>query len=156
MIRVVFVCLGNICRSPMAEAIFRNLVQKEGLEGKFIIDSAGTGDWHIGHPPHEGTREILDAQKISYEGLQARQVNKEDLKTFDYIIAMDAKNVGDLHRMARNEKTGYIGRLLDFVDESDIEDVPDPYFTDNFEEVLHLVTEGCTKLLEYIRTEKEL
>ncbi|WP_110113542.1 low molecular weight protein-tyrosine-phosphatase [Bacillus sp. CGMCC 1.16541] len=154
MINVLFVCLGNICRSPMAEAVFRDLVEKRGLSHKIQVDSAGTGDWHIGHPPHEGTRNILTKNSISFEGMKARQVVEKDLSSFDYIIGMDAENIGNVRRLAGFNKTGYIGRLLDFVPEAKVEDVPDPYFTGNFDEVYDLVTEGCRRLLDHIVSEK--
>src|SRR5690606_10512989 len=96
MVRVVFVCLGNICRSPMAEAVFRHKVKQAGLDDWIAIDSAGTGDWHIGHPPHEGTRKLLDSKRIHWEGMKARQVKENDFHDFDYIIAMDQSNVNDL------------------------------------------------------------
>ncbi|WP_242318951.1 low molecular weight protein-tyrosine-phosphatase [Bacillus cereus group sp. BfR-BA-01349] len=147
MVQVLFVCLGKICRSPMAEAIFRNLVVKEGLEEKIVIDSAGTGDWHVGHPPHKGTQKILKENAVTFEGIKARQVEKEDLTKFDYIIAMDNKNIADLKSLGKTG--GYIGRLSDFVP-----DVPDPYYTRNFQEVYDLVTEGCAKLLAFIRNEQ--
>jgi len=156
MIKVLFVCLGNICRSPMAEAIFRQMIIDKGLQDKISVDSAGTGNWHIGKPPHEGTRGILTKNQISHEGIKARQVTNEDLEKFDYIIAMDVENLGNLRRMAGYQKTGYIGRLLDFVDDSIVEDVPDPYYTGNFEEVYGLVTNGCQGLLETIQKEKNL
>lgn len=156
MVKVLFVCLGNICRSPMAEAVFRNLVEREGLRDKITVDSAGTGDWHIGHPPHEGTQGILAENQISFEGIKARQVIKEDLESFDYIIAMDAENLGNLRRLAGYNKTGFIGRLLDFVPEAHLADVPDPYFTGNFEEVYQLVQEGCRNLLAEIRKQHGL
>jgi protein-tyrosine phosphatase len=140
----------------MAEAIFRDLVKKEGLEDRITVDSAGIGHWHIGNPPHEGTRRILDEKKIDYKGITARQVKADDLKEFDYIIAMDVENLGNLRRMAGYEKTGFIGRLLDFVPDSKIADVPDPYFTGKFEEVYELIQEGCKHLLEKIKKEHHL
>jgi protein-tyrosine phosphatase len=136
----------------MAEAIFRKLVKEKGMESQIIIDSAGTGDWHIGHPPHQGTRDILTKHQISFEGMKARQVQEGDLTEFDYIIAMDAENVGNLRKMAGFSQTGYVGRLLDFVPEEELSDVPDPYFTGNFDQVYDLVTKGCEKLLEDIMT----
>ncbi|MFC7373597.1 low molecular weight protein-tyrosine-phosphatase [Fictibacillus iocasae] len=154
MIKVLFVCLGNICRSPMAEAVFRKLVEDRGLSHKITIDSAGTGNWHVGEPPHEGTRGVLSERNISYSGQKARQLRQSDLTDFDYLIGMDAENIGNMHRMASQRKTGRIARLLDFVPRSEFEDVPDPYFTGNFQEVYDLVTEGCENLLnEIVRRE---
>ncbi|WP_077620618.1 low molecular weight protein-tyrosine-phosphatase [Bacillus sinesaloumensis] len=156
MIKVLFVCLGNICRSPMAEAIFRDLVKKEGLVDQIEVDSAGTGDWHIGRPPHEGTQKILTKNNISFEGMKARQVIANDLENFDYIIAMDSSNVGNLNKIFMNEKTGKVQRLLDLVDGSKILDVPDPYYTGNFDEVYELVSNGCQRLLDVIKKENLL
>jgi protein-tyrosine phosphatase len=150
MIHVLFVCLGNICRSPMAEAIFRQLVSDYGLEDKIHVDSAGTGDWHVGNAPHKGTQEILKENHILFNGIVARQLNNKDLSDFTYIIAMDAENLGEIHRLARYEKTGEIARLLDFVENIDYEDVPDPYYTGNFQEVYELIHNGCQHLLTYI------
>ncbi|MDF2644656.1 MAG: protein-tyrosine phosphatase, partial [Paenibacillus sp.] len=100
MIQVLFVCLGNICRSPMAEAVFRHQVKKAGLDAVIAIDSAGTGDWHIGHPPHQGTRDILDQYQINHEGLKARQVRSDDFVQYTYIIPMDESNVTNLASFA--------------------------------------------------------
>lgn len=137
----------------MAEAIFREKVAKSGLSNTIKVDSAGTGDWHVGEPPHEGTADILTRQNISIEGMQARQVKREDLNEFQYIIAMDAGNLGELHKLAGVHNTSYISRLMDYVEESEIEDVPDPYFTGNFEDVYEMVEKGCENLLQHIRDE---
>jgi len=152
-IGVLFVCLGNICRSPMAEAVFRHLVRLEGLEERFDIDSAGTGSWHIGKPPHPGTRKILDQAGISYDGLTGRQVNAKDFSRYDYIVAMDTENEADLKQLDRRSE-GNIIKLLDLLPGLKPKDVPDPYYTGNFEEVYELVDQGCRALLEQIRRER--
>ncbi|MBA4536745.1 low molecular weight phosphotyrosine protein phosphatase [Bacillus aquiflavi] len=156
MIKVLFVCLGNICRSPMAEAMFRHLVKREGLEDKMVVDSAGTGNWHVGEPPHKGTREILKKYEINGEGLKARQITAADLHEFDYVIAMDRTNENDIKQLAKAHPKAYIGRLLDFSKNSQLKDVPDPYFTGNFEEVYELLKESCEMLLQYIKKENKL
>lgn len=156
MVKVLFVCLGNICRSPMAEAVMKHLIQKEGLEGKIIVDSAGTGSWHIGKPPHEGTRHILDTNQISYEGQKARKFQEDDLTNFDYIIGMDSENIGNIRRLAGYKQSGKIARLLDYVEDYPIADVPDPYYTGNFDEVYEMVTQGCENLLKEIKTTHNL
>lgn len=154
MIKVLFVCLGNICRSPMAEAVFRHHVKEEGLEGVISIDSAGTGDWHIGHPPHQGTQDILDRHHIGYEGLKARQVRPDDFNQFTYIIAMDESNVVNLAtfapELAGEEKRASIHKLLDFSGNQEHTDVPDPYYTGKFQEVYEMVEESCSRLLAFI------
>ncbi|MDR6552730.1 protein-tyrosine phosphatase [Paenibacillus qinlingensis] len=151
--------MGNICRSPMAEAVFRHQVKEAGLEAVISIDSAGTGDWHIGHPPHQGTRDILDAHEISYEGLQARQVRSDDFHQFTYIIAMDESNVVNLASFAPelvgDTKHAAIHKLLEFSRNKPMTtDVPDPYYTGKFQEVYEMVVESCSRLLAFI-VEKE-
>ncbi|MDZ5473532.1 low molecular weight protein-tyrosine-phosphatase [Bacillus sp. 31A1R] len=148
MIKVLFVCLGNICRSPMAEAMFRDTVKREGLEHKIIVDSAGTGDWHIGNPPHKGTQDILLKNNISFDGLKARQIVSTDLVEFDYIIAMDTENKKNIEKLKEANPKAEVLRLLDLLPHIVTKDVPDPYFTGNFQEVFDLLEQGCKQLLE--------
>jgi protein-tyrosine phosphatase len=155
MISVLFVCLGNICRSPMAEAVFRHYVEQEGLNGHIQVDSAGIGDWHIGEPPHHGTRKKLDEAGISYEGIRARQVKKEDFDRFTYIVAMDDSNLANLHRLAGDRNVS-LHRLVDFIPETSYTEVPDPWYTGNFDETFDLVSQGCRGLLERIKKEHGL
>jgi len=152
MIKVLFVCLGNICRSPMAEAVFRDMLKKEGLLHNFEVDSAGIGGWHEGERPHIGTRRILDEKGISYEGLYARKIKREDFERFDYIIGMDEENLHSLNRMKGDSKA-HIGLMLDFVDGIQDKNVPDPYYTGNFDYVYQLIKEGCQSFLDKMKKE---
>ncbi|MFC4388870.1 low molecular weight protein-tyrosine-phosphatase [Gracilibacillus marinus] len=156
MIKVLFICLGNICRSPMAEAVFRKMVKDNGQEELFQIDSAGMGDWHIGKQPHHGTRAKLDEMSISYEGQKARQIAKEDLETFDYIIAMDEQNMNDLASLGKKGEKTVVKKLMDFVEQPREQNVPDPYFTKNFDYTYELVTEGCEHLYAYIKEQHQI
>lgn len=154
---VLFICLGNICRSPMAEAIFRKQVQDAGLADVIEIDSAGTGDWHVGSPPHHGTQAILRKHGISFDGQRARQISPADLSRYDYLIVMDSSNLDDVQALVRRHSTGdhspIIARLLDYADPTIAgreRNVPDPYYTGNFDYVFELVTSGCHGLLKEI------
>nr|WP_067934552.1 low molecular weight protein-tyrosine-phosphatase [Alicyclobacillus kakegawensis] len=154
MIRVLFVCLGNICRSPMAEAVFRHMLEEKGMADQVTVDSAGIGGWHVGDPPHRGTLAVLAREGIRADGLRARQLSRADLDKFDYVVAMDEENLAGIRRLGRAKAR--VLRLLDLVDDLDNKNVPDPYYTGNFEQVYALVTRGCDRLLEHIQHEHGL
>lgn len=153
MIRVLFVCLGNICRSPMAEAVFRHQVQAAGLAARIEVDSAGTGNWHIDSAPHPGTLGILAAKGIAYEG-QGRQIKREDLNIFDYIITMDDENLHNVRRLGTGRAK--VTPLLDYAPQVGVREVPDPYFDNGFDVVYYLVQAGTEGLLATIRQEHSL
>ncbi|GLV13422.1 low molecular weight protein-tyrosine-phosphatase YfkJ [Alicyclobacillus hesperidum] len=152
MIRVLFICLGNICRSPMAEAVFRNMVEEAGLADEIDVDSAGIGNWHAGDPPHIGTRRVLEKNGIDWKGLVSRQVTPDDLQRADYVVAMDDANMEALERLGapRSER---VFRLLDLVPDEPLNEVPDPYYDGRFDEVYRLVQLGCRELLQKIQKE---
>jgi protein-tyrosine phosphatase len=137
----------------MAEAIFSRMVADAGLEDQITVDSAGTGSWHVGEMAHRGTRRVLQEHGIDYKG-RARQVTQQDLLADTYIVAMDQSNVSELRRRFGNELPIY--RLLDFARDTDVRDVPDPYYSGNFEYVYQLVEDGCRGLLEMIRQEEDI
>lgn len=148
MINVLFVCLGNICRSPMAEAVMRDLIEKQGLSEKINVDSAATSSWHIGEVPHKGTLSKLREFNISTTGIKARQLHKTDFDKFDYIIGMDSSNVQNIRHMLGQPDHPKIFRFLDLTDHK--KDVPDPYYTGDFQETYDLVLDGCQQLLKLI------
>ena len=150
---VLFVCLGNICRSPTAEVVFRDRVRAAGLEEHIVIDSAGTGDWHIGRAPDPRTQEAAASRGYDMSGLRARQVGVADFDKFDVLLAMDDANLADLQAMQPAGSNVVLKRFLDYAPQSGIREVPDPYYggEDGFARVLNLVEEGSEGLLEALR-----
>ncbi|HEX8465862.1 MAG TPA: low molecular weight protein-tyrosine-phosphatase [Abditibacterium sp.] len=153
MIRVLFVCLGNICRSPMAESVFLHQVRAAGLQDQIEVDSAGTGDWHLGSRPHAGTLEVLKRNGIA-EGSRARQIRLDDLSDFDYLIVMDDSNFANVRRLGTGR--AHVARLLDYLPAVADKNVPDPYFTGDFDFVYDLVQRGCAALLAEIRAHHQI
>ena len=158
MTRLLFVCLGNICRSPTAEGVMRKLVADEGLADRVEIDSAGTGGWHVGAPPDERATAAAHARGITLEGA-ARKFALNDFDRYDLILAMDAENKSNLLRLAPDDEARAKVRMLREFDPRSRDagdlDVPDPYYggDDGFEEVLDLVDAGTRGLLERLRAE---
>ncbi|MBC2315345.1 low molecular weight phosphotyrosine protein phosphatase [Listeria booriae] len=151
VVRVLFVCLGNICRSPMAEGMFRAKVDAAGLSDAIRIDSAATGNWNLGNPPHRGTQQVLTKHGIDYSQMRARLIDKDDFADFDYVIGMDGSNMHDLEALKPLESDVVLKKLMDFAPDEGQHDVPDPYYTGNFAETERLVSAGCDGLLKAMR-----
>jgi len=153
MVKVLFVCLGNICRSPTAEGVFRSLVERQGLAGDISVDSAGTGAWHVGDPPDPRAQASAEVRGYDLSGQRARKIHGDDFSRFDYIIAMDRSNHTDLTSMAPPAGRERIHMFLAFAPETGVREVPDPYYGagDGFATVLDLVEAASQGLLDDIR-----
>ncbi len=155
MIRLLFVCMGNICRSPTAEGVMRGLLREQGLEDVVEVDSAGTGDWHAGDPPDRRATAAAQARGVLLDGA-ARQVARRDFDDFDVVLAADRSNLRDLRALAPPDARAEVRLLREFDPASagapDL-DVPDPYYggDDGFEQVLDLVEAACRGLLDELR-----
>ena len=154
MVRVLFVCMGNICRSPMAEAIFRHLVTEAGLADQIEIDSAGTLGFHAGSRPHPGTQRILHERGVPLGDHCAREVTPADLDEYDYVLAMDRENLADLRSLAPHNRRPRL--FLDYAPGQPLREVPDPYYNGAFAATYDLVLAACHGLLAAICQEHGL
>ncbi len=146
MIRILFVCHGNICRSPMAEFVMKDLIRKKGLENRFEIASAATSREEIGNPVYPPAKRKLAQHGIGGEWHQARQMTRSDYDRYDYIIGMDRANIRNIDRITGGDPKGKISLLLDHTDRTG-QEVSDPWYTGDFEETWQDVLEGCSCLL---------
>ena len=151
---VLFVCLGNICRSPTAHGVFAKLVEQAGCGDLIQVDSAGTGDWHLDHAPDKRTTQVAASKGYDLSELRARLATSADFAQFDYIIAMDNANLADLRVMQPEGYEGHLGLFLDFSEQSAVQEVPDPYYggEDGFELVFGLVEDASKGLLQHIQS----
>jgi protein-tyrosine phosphatase len=156
MTKVLFVCLGNICRSPTAEGVFRDLARRRGMEDGLFIDSAGTSGWHVDTPADSRARAEAKRRGICLEDLRSRQVNQADFERFDYVVAMDESNLADLREICPAPLSGRIHHFTDFAPEGTPAGVPDPYYggTDGFAKVFDLITQCSEGLLARIIEER--
>jgi protein-tyrosine phosphatase len=152
MTKVLFVCMGNICRSPTAEGVFRQRVREAGLEQRITIDSAGTHDYHIGKPPDRRAQAAAAGRGYDLSGLRGRQVEKRDFDEFDYILAMDAENLTNLNRIKPAGHKAQVRLFLEFARDHALREVPDPYYggDQGFEQVLDMVEDAASGLLQHI------
>jgi len=151
MIKVLFVCLGNICRSPMAQIIFENMVKELGLENKFEIDSAGTEGYNelCNAGIHRGTKEILRRKGVAFAEHYSRKIRQKDYEYYDYIIAMDKENIDDIKSIIGHDEDKKITRLLDYTNKP--RNIKDPWYTGNFDETYEDVVEGCEAFLKSLK-----
>ncbi|AMB93660.1 low molecular weight protein-tyrosine-phosphatase [Aerococcus sanguinicola] len=146
MVKICFICLGNICRSPMAEALMREEVKQRGWEDKVLVESAATGDWNLGSAPHPGTANLLAAKGISTDNMYASLLKAGDVDRYDYLIGMDDSNIKNIEKIVGTSDKVY--QLLDFTDQAG--PIADPYYTGNFDLTYDLVTKGIQGLCQHL------
>ncbi len=152
-VSVLFICMGNICRSPTAEAVFRHYAENAGLAGQILIDSAGTHDYHIGAAPDLRAQRAAQQRGYDMSGLRGRQVEEGDFHRFDYVLAMDRANLAILQRLVPSASDAQVRLFLEYARHHAEREVPDPYYggVDGFERVLDMVEDAAEGLLQHIR-----
>lgn len=152
-ISVLFCCMGNICRSPTAEAVFRSKVEEAGLAQQILIDSVGTHDYHIGDPPDQRTQRAASQRGYDLSRLRGRQIEVADFTRFDYVLAMDNANMAILYRLCPPQQRERLGLFLEYASRHKEREVPDPYYggEDGFERVLDMVEDAATGLLQHVQ-----
>jgi protein-tyrosine phosphatase len=152
-VAICFVCLGNICRSPTAEGVMRDQVEGAGLADRVDIDSAGTGDWHVGEPPDTRAQAAARSRGYDLSALRARQVSEADFERFDLLLAMDEANLAELRRRCPPQHRDKVRLLMEFARGASLTEVADPYFggAQGFEQVLDQCEDACRGLLETLR-----
>ena len=153
LVKVIFICLGNICRSPTAEGVFKKYIQRENLELKIKIDSAGTGSWHTGNPPDDRSQKVAIRRGYDIANQRSRTINNRDITESDYIIAMDTDNFSTLQQLVPDKMNNKLYRFLEFAPHQNLLDVPDPYYSgpDGFDRVLSLIEDASEGLLQHIK-----
>jgi len=155
-IKVLFVCMGNICRSPMAEGVFKHYVARAGLAERIASDSAGTHDYHIGEPPDPRAQRVAERRGYDISGLRGRQVSRRDFGEFDYVLAMDETNLRRLARLCPQEQAHKLRLFMEFAAEPALREVPDPYYggLQEFERALDMMEEAAQGLLRHLLNER--
>lgn len=148
MLSIMFVCHGNICRSPMAEFVMKDIVRKTGLESEILVESAATSTEEIGNDIHRGTRQKLTKENIPFTQRSARQITSDDYQKFDYLIGMDDENIFNMRRRWNNDPENKIFLLLEFAGKT--REITDPWYTGNFENTYSDIVEGCNGLMKKI------
>ncbi|MGV2287416.1 low molecular weight protein-tyrosine-phosphatase [Trinickia sp. YCB016] len=153
-VAICFVCLGNICRSPTAEAVMRAQIEAAGLASQIVVDSAGTGDWHVGEAPDARAQGAARQRGYDLSALRGRQIGKADFERFDLLLAMDDANLRELHKLCPPEHRHKMHLLMEFAARAESREVADPYFggAQGFEQVLDQCEEACQGLLADLRT----
>ena len=156
-VKVLFVCMGNICRSPTAHGVFQAMVDEQGLGGSIHVDSAGTHSYHIGSPPDSRSQATARSRGLDLSGLHARRFIAPDFVEFDYLLGMDQGNIADMHAIRPDDASARLQLMLEYSDKYQQHEVPDPYFrNEGFDLVFDMVDDASRGLLRHIRAQHDL